>query len=843
MSDNIQNKRKLTPMMRQYLAIKENYKDCILMFRLGDFYEMFFDDAVVASQILQITLTARNKKGAGEPIKMCGIPYHALDSYLSKLTQAGKKVALCDQVTEPTGKGIVEREVIRVVTPGTTFDTNILDNKANNFTACFKVNEEGSYTFAYADLTTGDFRATNLENSQELISELKRVSPVECICKSEELHTVEKLKDIHIYTIESEKDVAEKILYDYLKETQKTDLEHFRGIRRYSRNEFMPLDENTIRNLELFYNNHDGSKQGSLISILDETMTSMGGRMLRKWLMYPLIDSENICERLDNVEIFVKDSNLLRNIRSELSSLYDIERLLSKLSLGTGNARDLLAMKNSLKLIPEIKALLIGNLSKITDNLEILTDLVNLIENSIVEDPPIIINNGGMIKMGFDEELDELLKLGSEGKNFIAQLQKREKERTGISSLKVKFNKVFGYYIEISNANKDLVPEDYIRKQTLVNAERFITPELKEYEEKVLNAEEKSKKLEYEIFYKVRMEVVKKMMKIQKNAASLAEIDVLSSFAFSANKYDYTKAKIKNNGNISIKNARHPVVERMVPDFIANDCDFDDKKSFKLITGPNMGGKSTYLRQTALIILLAQIGSYVPATDAQISVVDQIFTRVGASDNLAKGESTFMVEMNEAAHILENATSKSLVILDELGRGTSTYDGLSIAWAVSEFLHNKLQSKTLFATHYHELISLSLKLEKAENISVAVRENEKEGVVFLYKIVEGGVDQSYGIEVAKLAGLPKEVTDRANEILQGLEKNSNTGVNNTSNTIPTNNSNKKSETNQIIKTSQRLNNSEYIALKKLKEIDINTMTPLEIVNKINEIKKDLNKKY
>lgn len=814
------------------------------MFRLGDFYEMFFEDALIASKILQITLTARNK-GTEHKAPMCGIPYHALDNYLSKLTRAGKKVAICDQITAPDGQGIVQREVMRVVTPGTTFDENILDTKANNYVACVVADKTG-FGLAFADITTGEFRVTELSNVKDLESEFMRIKPAECICPEnltsqinalfkcsvfpfeyfgeaeKEINDQFGLKSLKVFGIEEKKlaVLSSGMLLRYLKETQKTDLAHIQKILFYELSEFMPLSDSLIRNLELFYTNREAKKEGSLIWVLDQTVTSMGGRMLRNWLLHPLLSTEKICERLDKVEIFVKDSTLLREIRNVLSKIFDIERLLSRLCLGTGNARDLLAMKESLNVLPELKNLLAGHFHEI--EIELLPELTALIERAIIEEPPAITRDGGMIKDGFNKELDELRNISSEGKTFIKNLQEREIKRTGISSLKVKFNNVFGYYIEISKANLHSVPDDYTRKQTLVNAERFITPELKEYEEKVLNAEDKIKELEYELFYQVRMEVVKELKKIQNVAKTVATLDVLSNLAYVATKNNYCKPAIVESG-IEILAGRHPVVEQMnmAKDFVANDCKMDDSRNFLLITGPNMGGKSTFLRQVALIVLMAQIGSYVPAGSAKIGLCDRIFTRVGASDNLTGGESTFMVEMTEAAYILNNATARSLIILDEIGRGTSTYDGVSIAWAIVEFVHDQIGAKTLFATHYHELIELVDRLARAHNLSVAVRENAEEGVVFLYKVVEGGVDKSYGIEVAKLAGLPGSVVSRARGVLDELETRhiKKTRV----------------SPDQIELFKEDRQHSGIVA--ELKNLDINKLTPLEALQKLSEMKK------
>lgn len=848
---------KLTPMMAQYREIKEKYQDCILMYRLGDFYEMFFEDALEASKILQITLTARNKNGENSA-PMCGIPFHALEGYLCKLTRAGRKVALCDQMTQPDGKGIVQREVVRVVTPGTTFDENIIDQKANNYVAAI-VTDKSRFALAYADVTTGEFRVSEMENYKKLEEELMRIGPAECILNAELLEVINPLlqgKNIYLFPFnyfkEAESELknhfgvkslqgfglegkklaigAAGMLFEYLRETQKTELTHIGKISYYEVSEFMAMDGALIRNLELFYTSQ-GKKEGSLISILDQTVSPMGGRMLRNWLLHPLLEKTAVEKRLGNVEKIAKNSSLLRELRDSLGRIYDIERLLSRLSLGSGNARDLIAMKESLKIIPGLKNLIRDNFSEYFGELDELNELVELIEKAISEEPPHTVREGGMIKKGYNAELDELLGISTEGKGFIADLQQKEIERTGINSLKIRFNSVFGYYIEISNTNLSAVPADYIRKQTLVNAERFITPELKEFEDKVLNAETRIKELEYELFYGVRMEVVKEILKIQTNARVIAELDVLANLAYISVKNNYCKPEITEDV-MEIKNSRHPVIEQLsfAKNFVPNDCVFNDSRKFGLITGPNMGGKSTYLRQVALIVLLAQIGSYVPAENAKISLVDRIFTRVGASDNLTRGESTFMVEMNETAFILNHATAKSLIILDEIGRGTSTYDGVSIAWAIMEFVHDKIGAKTLFATHYHELIELAERLEKAVNLSVLVRENEREGVVFLYKIVEGGVDKSYGIEVAKLAGLPVDLVSRARGVLSELENRHIKKGRVSPDQIELFEDAAEREHRKVESMDSKI-------MEELKQIDLNSMTPIQAMQKLYDMKK------
>lgn len=840
---------KLTPMMAQYKSIKAKYPDCILMYRLGDFYEMFFEDAKTASIILQITLTARGK-GASGTVPMCGIPYHALEQYLPKLTKAGKKVAICDQITAPDGKGIVERDVIRVITPGTTLSDNVLDSKSNNY-VCAVAFINNNFGLAIADVTTGDFTVSEFNNKNDFLSEIYKSSPAECIGDANLLNSL-MLKDIFsfpyaytknayteltnhfevktldIFELEDKKVAIESagILLEYLKETQKTNVKHIKKIQHKNSSEFMHLDESCIRNLELFFANRGQSREGSLVWAIDKTITPMGGRRLKNWLLNPLIDAEKINSRLSIVDAFYKDSTLQRNVKEQLTQIYDIERLLSRVSLGTGNARDLLALRESFKKIPAIKTLLsLSIFDDLKTNLHTLEELVELLDNAISDQPPLVVRDGGMIKLGYNSELDELLNISKEGKGFITQLQEREIKRSGISSLKVRYNKVFGYYIEISNSNLSSVPEDYIRKQTLVNAERYITPELKEYEEKVLNAEDKIKELEYKLFYELVIKTLNHIKEIQSTAYAISLIDVYCSFAYLATAQNYVKPEINNSNDACILDGRHPVIESISRQmsFVPNDFEMNNHNNFILITGPNMGGKSTYLRQTALIFLLAQIGSFVPAKSAKIGVVDRIFTRVGASDNLVKGDSTFMVEMQEAANILHNATNKSLIILDEIGRGTSTYDGVSIAWSIMEYIHDRLSARTIFATHYHELIELADKLPCASNMSVAVKENAEEGVVFLYKIMAGGVDKSYGIEVGKLAGLPIEVVSRARGVLKELESKhiGKASINQ----------------DQLQFFDDTESRKHKAIIDELKNVDIDNLTPMQAFEKLNEIKK------
>ncbi len=795
----------LTPMLKQYREIKGKHKDCILFFRLGDFYEMFGPDALEASKILNITLTARNK-GTVNETPMCGIPYHAAEGYIAKLTKAGGKVAICEQISDPELPGLVQREVIRIVTPGTTLDSNILENKQNNFLVSI-FNQDKKWGIAFVDLTTGEFKLAELNKLDDLLNELNRILPSEIIITpdlNENLNLKTKLeqisnlnlfypslftpahetlkehfnvKSLQSFGIEKYLTAIEAAgnLLNYLKDTQKTALEHINKISIYNLSDYMILDEATIRNLELLYTYQFFEEKGSLISVIDQTQTGMGGRLLRNWLLHPLINKEKIQQRLDSVDEFFQDLDLRENLKSELKNISDIERLIGRLGCKRANARDLLNLKNSLTLIPNIKNSLKNCNAKFLKfchkNLDEHQELVNLISQSIADDPPILINEGGMIAEGYNQELDELRKISTSGKDWLKDLQVREIKRTGISSLKVKFNKVFGYYIEVSNSNLSQVPDNYTRKQTLVNAERFVTPELKEYEQKVLGAEEKIIELEQKIFWQIRNDVAKHFEAMQKTAYLIAQLDVLLSFANTALLNNYVKPQIDNGEIIKIENGRHPVIEKLQSDesYVPNNGLFNHQDhQLILLTGPNMSGKSSYLRQTALIVLLAQIGSFVPAQSAQIGLTDRIFTRVGASDNLIRGQSTFMVEMQEAANILNNATAKSLIILDELGRGTSTFDGVSIAWAIVEYIYKNIKAKTLFATHYHELIDMVEKLDKAQNYAISVKETES-GVIFLRKIIPGGIDKSYGIEVAKLAGLPKPLTDRAYQILEELE--------------------------------------------------------------------------
>ena len=808
-----------SPMMQHYLATKSQYKDCILFYRLGDFYEMFFDDAITTSRELELTLTGKDC-GQEERAPMCGIPYHAAENYISKLISKGYKVAICEQLEDPKlAKGIVKRDVIRVVTPGTVMESNLLEEKKNNY--IMSIYKSGIfYGVTVCDISTGDFRTTQIKdhnNFAMLLDEISRYSPAEIIVNpmmaecTEEIDRIRERFEIYVTKLEESEFLGDYKVIDeryhlqddngefvetikdkglcvastsglikYLLDTQKNSLDHINTLKIYSTTKYMSLDINARRNLEITEKLRDKSKKGTLLWVLDKTSTAMGGRLLRRWLSDPLIDSKQINSRLDAVEELKNDLILKGDIIDLLKGVYDIERLAGKISYGSVNARELISLKNSVRQLPEIKKILSRTKSKMLvdlyESLDTLDDVYELIEKTIVDEPPISVKEGGLIKLGFDEEIDKLKTATTQGKNWLIELETREREATGIKGLKVGFNKVFGYYIEVTKSNINMVPDRYIRKQTLTTGERYITEELKNLENQILGAEEKVVNLEYNAFVQVRDQIEKQILRVQKSASIVSSLDVLCSFATVADEQNYVKPIIDNEGIIDIKDGRHPVIEKILPSgsFVQNDTYLDKKDNrLSIITGPNMAGKSTYMRQVALITLMAQCGCFVPASYAKIGVVDKIFTRVGASDDLSMGQSTFMVEMMEVATILKEATSNSLVILDEIGRGTSTYDGLSIAWAVAEYISDseKCGAKTLFATHYHELTKLEEKLEGVKNYSIAVKE-KGEDVIFLRKIVPGGTDESYGVHVAKLAGVPQVVTKRANEILRSLERKS-----------------------------------------------------------------------
>ena len=878
----------LTPMMQQYMETKKQYPDCILFYRLGDFYEMFFDDALTASRELEITLTGKNC-GQAERAPMCGVPYHAVEGYLSKLVSKGYKVAICEQLEDPKlAKGLVKRDVVRIVTPGTNLIVQSLDATKNNYLMCVAY-FAGKTGVSVADVTTGDYYVTEVEDLRRLLDEINKYQPSELICNDAFLMSGADLEDlksrlgIAVYSLDphyfdddlcrkclmrhfrvssliglgvesfSSGLVAAGSLLQYLYDTQKTSLEHFTRLQPYLTGKYMLLDSATRRNLELTETLREKQKKGSLLWVLDKTKTAMGGRMLRSDLEQPLIDKKEMQERLDAVEELCKDPMSREELREYLNPVYDLERLLGKVSYHTANPRDLLAFANSMEMLPHIKTVLKGlsshRLAQVETDMDDLKDLYDLIRRAIVEDPPISVREGGMIREGFDETIDQLRHAKTEGKTWLAQLEEQERERTGIKNLKVKYNKVFGYYLEVTNSYKDLVPPDYIRKQTLVNAERYTTPRLKELEDMVLNAEDKLTALEYDKFCQVRDAVAAQVERIQRTAKAIARLDVSASLALVAERNHYVRPALNEKGIIDIRDGRHPVVEQMIEHdmFIANDTYLDNQKHcIAVITGPNMAGKSTYMRQTALIVLLAQIGSFVPAKSANIGVVDRIFTRVGASDDLASGQSTFMVEMNEVANILRNATSKSLLVLDEIGRGTSTFDGLAIAWAVIEHISNRklLGAKTLFATHYHELTELEGKIGNVNNYCIAVKE-KGDDIVFLRKIVKGGADKSYGIQVARLAGVPDMVIDRAKEIVNQLSDNDITEkVQSIS--VETEAKGKKQKHYDEVDLEQI---SFFDAVKdedvleELKNVDITTMTPLDALNTLYRLQNKLKNRW
>ena len=879
----------LTPMMKQYMQTKEEYKDCILFYRLGDFYEMFFDDALTASKELEITLTGKNC-GLEERAPMCGIPYHAVDSYLNRLVSKGYKVAICEQVEDPkTAKGIVKREVIRVVTPGTNLDTQGLDETKNNYIMCI-VYMADRYGLSVADVTTGEYLVTELDSQTKLMDELYKFMPSEIVCNEAfymsglDLDDLKNRLHMAIYSLEawyfddalcretlqehfkvaslegiglSDYEcgmIASGALLKYLEETQKNSLSHMSRLTRYATGNYMVLDSATRRNLELVETLREKQKRGSLLWVLDKTKTAMGARTLRKYVDQPLIDKKSIVKRLDAVAE-LKDNAICREeIREYLNPVYDLERLVGKITYQSANPRDLIAFQSSLSMLPSVKCILKDMesdlLKEIYEELDPLEELCDLVGRAIQEEPPLAMKEGGIIKDGYNEEVDRLRKAKSEGKNWLADLETKEREKTGIKNLRIRYNKVFGYYLEVTNSFKDLVPDYYTRKQTLANAERYIIPELKELEDTILGAEDKLCALEYELYCEVRNTIAAELTRIQRTAKAVAKLDVIASLALVAERNNYVRPKINEKGVIDIRDGRHPVVEKMIPNdmFIANDTYLDDKKQrISIITGPNMAGKSTYMRQAALIVLMAQLGSFVPASSANIGLVDRIFTRVGASDDLASGQSTFMVEMNEVANILRNATSKSLLILDEIGRGTSTFDGLSIAWAVVEYISNSklLGAKTLFATHYHELTELEGKISNVNNYCIAVKE-KGDDIVFLRKIVKGGADKSYGIQVAKLAGVPDPVINRAKEIVEELVTADITGK---VKDIAVQGSETKKKTQKKLDEVDLTQFSLFDTVKdddvlnELKELDISHMTPMDAMNKLYQLQNKLRNRW
>lgn len=860
----------LTPMMKQYMSIKNKYKDSILFFRLGDFYEMFFDDALTASRELEITLTQRDC-GMEKKAPMCGVPHHVADTYVSRLVEKGYKVAICEQVEDPSkAKGIVKRNVIRVVTPGTITDTNVLDEKSNNYLVSIYMDDLG-IGISYADNSTGEMYTTeysgNMENNYRfIIDELGKIFPSEIICNEkflidkkyiniiknrinpyfsvykdfDDIENVSEKRILDLFQVQSLEGLgingkiysllSTNKLIEYLYNTQKNSLSHINTLIYYKPQDYMIMDINTRTNLEIHETIISREKKGALIYVIDKTCTAMGGRLLKNWLEQPLINITEINKRLNMVEHFYNNIIFMDEVTHELKNIYDIERLSSKVSNGNCNGRDFISLKNSISVLPKLKSLLISTdneqLNIIGKSMDTLRDIHDLIESSIVDNPPISITEGQLIKEGFNEKLDEIREASIRGKEWLASLEIKERENTGIKNLKVGYNKVAGYFIEVTKANIPMVPDYFIRKQTLTNSERYYTEELKSMESKILGAEEKSIELEYEIFQSIRNILKGEIKRIQYVSKLVATIDVIVSFAKVALKNNFVKPNLNNKGYIQIKEGRHPVVETMIENnlFVPNDTYLDrDNSMIQIITGPNMAGKSTYMRQVAIITLLAQIGSFVPAEKADISIVDRIFTRIGASDNLSQGESTFMVEMNEVSNIIREATPRSLIILDEVGRGTSTYDGLSIAWAVVEYIATKIKAKTLFATHYHELTQLADNFKEIKNMTISAEE-KGDDIVFLRKIIEGSTNKSYGIQVAQLAGIDKTIINRANEILSIIEGSHEININK----APKNN----------LKQLNLLDYKKDYFIDRIINIDIDTLTPIEALTTLNNLIKD-----
>ena len=872
-------------MMKQYFETKEKYPNTILFFRLGDFYEMFYNDAKTVSRELELTLTGK-ECGQEERAPMCGVPFHSAETYIAKLVAKGYKVAICEQAEDPKqAKGIVKREVIRIVTPGTNLSQQALDEGRNNYLMCL-VYDNNQFGLAITDISTGDFYTTEVATLKELYDEIHRFSPSEIICNDsfymsgaslddfkDRLHvsvstldtwymdeavSVQKIKEhFKVASLDGlgltdfpSGTLAVGALLLYLYETQKNTLDNLTKITPYRSGGYMIIDSATNRNLELIETLREKQKKGSLLWVLDKTKTAMGARLMRNWIEQPLIEKKKITARQDAVEELYNDMITREEIREYLNAVYDLERLVTRISYRTANPRDLIAFKTSIGMIPPVKQLLSqaksAELKEIDERMDCLEDIYDLIEKSIQDEPPIMIREGGMIKEGYNEDVDKFRLSRTEGKTWLAELEAREKEKTGIKNLRVRYNKVFGYYLEVTNSYKELVPEDWTRKQTLANAERYITPELKELEDMILGAEDKLAALEYDLYCEVRDSIGEQVVRIQETAKAIAHLDVLASLACVAQSNDYVRPSINTKGVIDIQGGRHPVVEKMNNNqmFIDNDTYLDNKNHrISIITGPNMAGKSTYMRQSALIVLMAQIGSFVPAKSANIGIVDRIFTRVGASDDLASGQSTFMVEMTEVANILRNATSRSLLILDEIGRGTSTFDGLSIAWAVVEHISNPklLGAKTLFATHYHELTELEGKLDSVNNYCIAVRE-QGDDIIFLRKIIRGGADKSYGIQVARLAGVPDSVIDRAKEISSWLEE---TDVTDKAKNLQVRTSAKKKEVvREAVPVEKQMSlfdiyPADHPVLKELAGLDVSNMTPIQALNTLYELQKRL----
>ncbi|WP_101473531.1 DNA mismatch repair protein MutS [Fusobacterium hominis] len=868
-----------TPLMGQYRKIKSEYQDSILFFRLGDFYEMFFDDAVIASKELGLTLTSRNKEKDYE-VPLAGIPYHSVASYIAKLVNKGYKIAICDQVEDPkTAKGIVKREVTRVITPGTIIDTEFLDEKSNNYLMGLKIRDNQG-AIAYIDITTGEFKATEIEGEDivfKLLGEINKVSPKEIIMDeksydlfAEEFKKHSALQDIKFTKVLDKKKTEEylkeyfnvvslesyglkdkknaisiaAIVLDYVVDLQKGKELPIEKISYINEHEVMELNITTQRNLDIIDNFRDKSGTGTLLWVMDECMTSMGSRLLKKFIKSPTLNLTEIKNRQNDVKYFIDNVLVREEVREKLKDIYDIERIIGKLVLETENGRDLIALKNSIKKSLEILKILNGH-EIFQIDIKVLVEIYNLIEETIIDEPPFSIREGGVIRNGFNSDLDDLRAISKDGKNYILELETTEREKTGIKGLKIKYNKVFGYFIEVTKANSHLVPDYYIRKQTLANAERYIVPDLKEYEEKVLNAKDKIQNLEYYLFKEISGKVKSYRGILQDLAYKISYLDVITDFAHIAIKNSYIQPEVNEGEEIEIIAGRHPVVEKLIPagKFIKNNIVFDDKREIIILTGPNMSGKSTYMKQTALIIIMAHTGSYVPANYARIGLVDKIFTRVGAADDLVSGQSTFMLEMSEVANIVNNATDKSFIILDEIGRGTSTFDGISIATAITEYIHEKIGAKTIFATHYHELTQLESRLEKAENFRIEVKENEKE-IIFLREIVKGGADKSYGIEVARLAGLPKEILDRSKSVLKKLEERreiieKKVGGEQLLLFCNVNENSEDENNHEENLKGKELTKEQKIVMRVLETTDVDKMTPLEALMKLNELKKIL----
>ncbi len=878
----------LTPMMRQYYEIKDEYEDSIVFFRMGDFYEMFDEDAEKASYELDITLTSRDKDGE-DPTPMAGVPYHSAENYLQRLINKGYTVAIAEQTQDPDeASGIVDREVVRVVTPGTVIDDGLIEGSGNNFLICIyregkghasseavESNEE-EYGVAAVDVSTGDFFVTEVEGKSDMLSELLRYEPTECILPKsliEQESFVEELRQenemmIHTHSEEAFHTAKSKILdhfrtetleplelkgrnkavkaagaiLDYLKDTQKRTMDYIKRLRFYSTDDYMTLDATTMKNLEIFRSLRDRSKEGTLLDVLDNTVTSMGSRKMRTWLQQPLLDLDKIEDRLDAVEMLTESLFLRDDLREEMDGLYDLERLISRVVYGNADARDLLAIEDALSKIEPIKRMLKDKISEeeedsklkeICGRIDTIEEIREKIDSAIVEDPPATVKEGGIIKDGFDDELDELKKRSREGKEWINSLEEQEREETGVDKLKVGYNKVHGYYLEVPKSKTENVPDHYSRKQTLKNAERYYTRELKEKEEEIISAEEKMEALEYEIFKEVREEVGEEAERFQKTASAIAELDVLTTFSQVAIRNDYNRPEVFPGGKIDIDGGRHPVVETTIDEnFVANDAELDNKNNqFLIITGPNMSGKSTYMRQIALITLMAQVGCFVPAERAKVGVVDRIFTRVGALDDLTKGQSTFMVEMVELSNILHSASEDSLILLDEIGSGTSTFDGLSIAWAVTEYICREIEAKTLFATHYHEITELEKSLDSVKNLHIAAKDTGDE-IKFLRKVREGSTDESYGIHVASLAGLPGPVVDRSHEVLKQIEED---------HTIKMEKKDGPRFTQMTfdVEGDDETKSGSHPVVEKLKDVEVENMTPMDAINELWKLKKEM----